>query len=139
MYSSFYPKDGVLDYISYLDDAKPVKVVFNHFANKWVYTNHVVNLFDIIDLYNMYVPVDEDWFVSYRSGFDFDENVRDRDVRKYTKGLVFNMMLRLCHYNIFREFQRRDIIKYSWDGEVNSFFRPYYVIHVEPVKGRGWF
>jgi len=122
---------GTTNYISTLDGENPVVVTHNHFADNYCIGRKVVDLFAIVRLYNKHVPVGEDWFVCKQAGLDFDTNIRDRNIRKYTKGLVFNMLLRLCEHGVFKCFLRNDVIKNSWRGEQYSFFRPYYPVHVE--------
>ena len=129
-----YKEEGIR-YIARLDGENPV-VVYNEvdmYAQRFV-SGGVLNLFEIVDLYKEVVPETEDWFVAYESGFDFTEDVRDRNPRKYTKGMVYEMMLRLVHHNAFACFQSTDIIKNSFRGEEKSYFRPYKTIHVRRDK-----
>lgn len=134
--SKHYPcnstgKDSIM-YIAYLDGKNPVPV-------KWQIGNgertrscgRYVNLYQIVYWYRRYVPKREDWYVAYESGLDFDEDIRHRNMRKYPKGLVYNMLMRLIHHNVLKGFWRNDLIRKSWDGEVNSYFRPNYTICVK--------
>lgn len=124
-----YDFEGEAIYVARLDGGSPVKVSNNNFVRDWCF-GIVLNLYDIILLYNKYVPVTDDWFVNYRNDVDFEEPLRCRNVRKYSKGIVFYMLLRLCEHKVLKCFSRKDIIKHSWSGEINSFFRPSYPVHV---------
>ena len=141
---NYYPlssgRDGDINYVATLDDMRPVRVLYNHYPSNYYVGSTVINLFDLVDCYNNNVPIEEDWFVCKQSDLDFDTDIRERNIRKYTKSLVYNMLLRLCTHGVFTSFYRKDIIKYSWDGEKNSFFRPYYTIHVDKKHRRpaGW-
>ena len=139
--SKHYPltayMQGGIRYIARLDGENPV-VVLNEvdiYPQKYAF-GRVLNLFEIIDLYKKSVPESEDWFVAYESGFDFTEDIRNRNPRKYTKGMVYEMMLRLAHYNEFKHFSVSDIIKRSFRGEEKSYFRPHQTIHVSDRKER---
>ena len=133
--SKYYPTTAYMDvgirYIARLDRENPVIVLnaVDTYAKKYVFQK-ALNLFEIIELYKKTVPETEDWFVAYESGFDFTEDVRNRNPRKYTKGMVYEMMLRLAHHGAFKCFSQKDIIKESFRGEVMSYFRPYQTIHV---------
>ena len=131
--SKHYPlslaMEGEINYVARLDGGNPVKVTYNYFVKDWCF-GIVLNVYDIILLYNKYVPSGEDWFVNYENGVDFEESLRCRNVKKYSKGIIYSMLLRLCEHKIIKCFSRKDIIKHSWKGEVNSFFRPSYPIHV---------
>lgn len=131
--SNYYPNNswinGCVYYISKLDGENPVVVLHNEFADRHCY-GEVVNLFDILELFKKHVPSSEDWFICKSAGFDYDTDIRNRNIRKYTKGLVYEILMRLCHHDVFDCFNKHDLIKNSWYGEINSFFRPYYTIHV---------
>ena len=133
--SKYYPltaymQEGVR-YIARLDGKNPVTVLneVDNYTSKYVFQK-ALNLFEIIELYKKTVPEHEDWFVAYQSGFDFTEDVRNRNPRKYTKRMVYEMMLRLAHHRAFKCFSTRDIIKESFRGEEMSYFRPHQTIHV---------
>lgn len=133
--SRYYPHTAFrqtgIRYIAKLDGGNEV-IVLNEAWNygKEYVSGAALNLFEIIDLYKKIVPESEDWFVAYESGFDFAEDVRNRNPRKYTKGMVYEMLLRLTYHKAFKYFSITDIIKRSFRGEEKSYFRPYQTIHV---------
>ena len=123
--SKYYPltaymQEGVR-YIARLDGKNPVTVLneVDNYTSKYVFQK-ALNLFEIIELYKKTVPEHEDWFVAYQSGFDFTEDVRNRNPRKYTKRMVYEMMLRLAHHRAFKCFSTRDIIKEGLDLGLSS-------------------
>lgn len=131
--SNYYPpsawhKTGVRC-IARLDGDNPVKIMNNKYAID-ICVGDALNLFDIVELYKQNIPDSEDWYVAHMSGFNFNEDLRNRNIRKYTKGMVYYMMMRLATHDIFKCFSRKDIIKNSWKGEINSFFRPYQTVHI---------
>lgn len=130
--SHYYPlsawNETGIRYIARLDGVNPVIVMNNKYAID-VCIGKALNLFDIVKLYNQFIPSTEDWYVAHMSGFDFNENIRNRNIRKYTKGMVYYMLMRLATYNIFKCFSHKDIFINSWSGEIMSYFRPYKTIH----------
>lgn len=128
-YPSSFPVDGNINYIATLDGKYPVQVFYNHFASRY-WCSTTVNLFYIVDMYTLCVPEEEDWYVAYKAGFPFDEDIRHRNIRKYTKALVVEMLERLCSHKEFKHYCIGDIYVNSVAGESASFFRPYKTIHV---------
>lgn len=130
-YLGNYPNDDNVKYIARLDGGKPVKVLYKNFLTRSYAGSTVLNLYDIVFLYNKHVPKDEDWYVAYSAGLDFEEDIRNRNIRKYTKALVVEILNRLGHYKIIDKYAWDDIFKNSYSGEIRSFFRPYKTIHVK--------
>lgn len=138
--SKYYPAnfpDDNIQYIARLDNENPVTVYWNRFATEYGGLT-ALNLYDIIDLYNKHIPINEDWYVAYSAGLDFEEDIRNRNIRKYTKALVVEILERLGHYKIIDKYAWDDIFKNSYSGEIRSFFRPYKTIHVTKARNSIW-
>lgn len=105
----------------------------NHFAVRG-WCSYAINLFEIIRLFKTYIPESEDWYIAYEAGFDFDEDLRNRDIRKYTKGMVYEILERLATHGFFTKFNLNDLIKHSYRGEKFSYFRPHQTIHVDNFR-----
>lgn len=127
---STFPVEGNINYIATLDGKKPVQVFYNNFASTY-FRSTTVNLFYIAEMYELCIPEEEDWYVAYQAGFPFEEDIRNRNIRKYTKALVVEMLERLCSHKVFRHYRIEDIYVNNARGESQSFFRPYKTIHVE--------
>lgn len=131
--SKYYPysawgKHGIRC-IARLDGGNPVTIMNDKYATN-VVVGKALNLFDIIELFKKHIPKHEDWYIAYKSGFDFNEDLRNRDIRKYTKAMVYYILMRLATHNVFKCFSHKDIFVNNWDGEVMSYFRPYKTIHI---------
>lgn len=135
--SYYYPITAYADtgvrYIARLDGMNPVTIMNDKYTKNYCF-GYALNLLEILELYKKHIPSSEDWYVVYMSGFDFDEELRNRKINKYTKGMVYYMLMRLATHGVFNKFSRKDIIKNSWSGEINSFFRPYYTVHVDKMR-----
>lgn len=136
-YPNNYPIDGNIKFIATLDNRNPVNVYWNHFATDYGGLT-ALNLYDIVDLYNTHITPNEDWYVAYSAGLSFEEDIRNRNIRKYTKALVVEILERLCHHKIIDEYAWKDIFVNSYEGEIRSFFRPYKTIHVTKARNSIW-